>query len=226
MSKKRSYTYDDEKANTPLARFLRERVNDPQRLAKHLGCSIQAVNQYKNGTAFPKVENLILIAEFYGVSLDELVGNSPNDTVSKLVTCGFSLKAAKELAILSNPSNGGWAARRFSALNRLIEETSEFEAILSGLELCLRFEDKTITPFEAEFIKRGESADFNETRQIETDRAIYRSSAMYTPQYWLGKIAERFLLESEERAKYNAANSDKDSNGKEGNDAISTEENK
>ncbi len=206
MSKKGRNTYDDKKANTHLARFLRERVSDPQKLADYLKCTVQAVNQYKNGTAFPKVENLILIAEYYGVSLDELVGNAPNDTVSKLVTCGFSLKAAKELAILSNPSNGEWAARRFSALNRLIEETNEFEAILSGLELCLRFEDKTLTPFEAEFIKRGESPDSNETRQIENDRTIYRSYAMHTSQYWLGKIAERFLLESEERAKDNTAN--------------------
>ena len=45
-------------------------------LANYLGCTVQAVNQYKNGTAFPKVENLIKIAEYYGVSLDYLVGLS------------------------------------------------------------------------------------------------------------------------------------------------------
>lgn len=45
-------------------------------LANYLGCSVQAVNQYKNGTAFPKTENLIKIAEYFGVSLDYLVGFS------------------------------------------------------------------------------------------------------------------------------------------------------
>ena len=78
MSKPESPTYDSsiaEKANAPLAKKLRALVGaDSRALADYLGCSVQAVNQYKNGVAYPKTENLIKIAEYYGISVDYLLG--------------------------------------------------------------------------------------------------------------------------------------------------------
>lgn len=65
-----------EKANNPLARGLRDLVpsDKTSALAEALGCSVQAINQYKQGTAYPKTENLIKIADFCGVSVDYLLG--------------------------------------------------------------------------------------------------------------------------------------------------------
>lgn len=63
-----------EKANSPLATALRRFAKDSNALAKYLGCSVQAINQYKQGMAFPKTENLIKIAEYYGISIDYLLG--------------------------------------------------------------------------------------------------------------------------------------------------------
>ena len=65
-----------DKAESPFAKRLRELVTNPAALKECLGCSQQAINQYKQGTAFPKTENLIKIADFYGVSVDYLLGRT------------------------------------------------------------------------------------------------------------------------------------------------------
>lgn len=57
-----------------LSERLSKIISDGKRLSEYLGCSIQAINQFKNGTAFPKHENLVKIAQFYGVSADYLLG--------------------------------------------------------------------------------------------------------------------------------------------------------
>jgi len=62
-----------------VSEFLQERITSPKeikRIAEALGVTVQAVSSYKNGTAHPKTENLIKIAEYYGVSLDYIVGLS------------------------------------------------------------------------------------------------------------------------------------------------------
>lgn len=147
-----------EKANTNIARFLRERATDPRKLADYLGCSVQAISQYKCGVVFPKVENLIKIAKYYGVSLDYLVDNSCDNAVSMLVSLGFSCKAAEELAALSNQKNGARSKSRFAALNRLIENSDYLDGLLSGLELCTRF-GKTLTYHEADLLNTEEKQE-------------------------------------------------------------------
>lgn len=75
MARKTSKSSDvAELANKAIAKRLRELVTDTTVLAKHLDCSIQAINQYKQGTSQPKIENIIKIAEFYNVSVDYLFG--------------------------------------------------------------------------------------------------------------------------------------------------------
>lgn len=80
MVKKSYSSFDEGKANSAFAKRLREEfLTDSvkvQQLADCLGCSTQAINQYKQGTSFPKMENLIKIAEFYNCSLDYLIGLS------------------------------------------------------------------------------------------------------------------------------------------------------
>ena len=59
---------------TVLAERLSKIIIDGKALSEHLGCSIQAVNQFKKGIAAPKHESLVEIAKFYGVSVDYLLG--------------------------------------------------------------------------------------------------------------------------------------------------------
>ena len=105
MEKKRS-AYDQkvfDKAESPLAKRLQQLVTNPSELKDYLGCSLQAVNQYKQGTAFPKVENLIKIAEYYGISVDYLLGltdipNLDNDLQSIHRITGLSVGAICKLS--------------------------------------------------------------------------------------------------------------------------------
>lgn len=45
-------------------------------LAKALGVNHQNIYRWENGTVMPSIEMCIRIADFYGISLDELIGRS------------------------------------------------------------------------------------------------------------------------------------------------------
>ena len=83
MDGKKSKTFESdirEKYDSPLATELRARIPDAKsanELKEYLGVTIQAINQYKLGTAYPKTENLIKIADYFGISVDWLLGR-PN----------------------------------------------------------------------------------------------------------------------------------------------------
>ncbi|MCD8052153.1 MAG: helix-turn-helix domain-containing protein [Clostridiales bacterium] len=64
------------KMNQPLARRLNELITDTGELAAVLGCSIQAVNQYRTGISRPSLENVCKIADYYNVTTDYLLGRS------------------------------------------------------------------------------------------------------------------------------------------------------
>lgn len=75
---------------------------DTKKLAEYLGCSVQAISQYKNGLATPKMENLISIAHYFGCSLDYLIGLSEVRTPSADIQAmceytGLSEKAIRQL---------------------------------------------------------------------------------------------------------------------------------
>lgn len=65
-----------EKQSAPLAQRLNDLITDPNALKEHLGCSIQAINQYRLGISRPTLENLCKIADFYDVSTDYLLGRT------------------------------------------------------------------------------------------------------------------------------------------------------
>lgn len=135
----RESKYDNEinvKANAPLAIKLRNMIRDTKtatELKDYLGVSIQAINQYKQGTAYPKTENLIKIADYFGISVDYLLNltDVPNrDTSIQSVNSvtGLSVGAICKLHDLKekNPS--------FSLLISAIIEDSNFEYFLSIIE--------------------------------------------------------------------------------------------
>ncbi len=78
--------YDHAKESALLPSKLRGLISskDVNALANYLGVSQQAINQYKIGASYPKTENLIKIAEFYGISIDYLLGftETPNRDTS------------------------------------------------------------------------------------------------------------------------------------------------
>ena len=103
-----------EKQATPLAQRLNELITDSNGLKDFLGCSIQAVNQYKLGISRPSLENLCKIADFYGVSTDYLLGLTdvpsvdPQIQIAHKVT-GLSEDAIHQLSRLATVANGNRA---------------------------------------------------------------------------------------------------------------------
>ncbi len=144
---KTNITYDTsiaDKAQTPLARKLQELICNAKianQLKEYLGVSIQAINQYKMGTAYPKTENLIKIADFFGISVDYLLGLTgvPNrDTSIQAVhdVTGLSADAIVKLHDLyeKNPETS------FSEIISLMIEDDNAEfflAVISSLLSCI-----------------------------------------------------------------------------------------
>lgn len=73
-----------------------------QELAEKTGCSRQAVAQYMDGSNAPNIDKLILIADFFNVSIDYLVGKDKEQTEEELVQSivnytGLSEKSVEKL---------------------------------------------------------------------------------------------------------------------------------
>ncbi|MBR4474254.1 MAG: helix-turn-helix transcriptional regulator [Oscillospiraceae bacterium] len=80
MPKSSYASFNEEKYHSAFATVLREELlktpEDVKELAEFLQISPQAVNQFKQGQSFPKIENLIKIAQHFNCSLDYLIGLS------------------------------------------------------------------------------------------------------------------------------------------------------
>ncbi len=58
------------------AKMLREKIKITQReMAKKLGLDYSMYNKYENGRNEPNLKTLEQIADFFGVSVDELIGH-------------------------------------------------------------------------------------------------------------------------------------------------------
>lgn len=65
-----------------LYRLRRQRGLSQEQLAQELGVSRQAISKWEQSSAMPESEKLVLIAQFFGVTLDQLVNDLP-ETPSK-----------------------------------------------------------------------------------------------------------------------------------------------
>ena len=140
MVKKSYSSFNEGKANSAFAKRLREEfLTDSvkvQQLADCLGCSTQAINQYKQGTSFPKMENLIKIAEFYNCSLDYLIGlsdvKSPDAEIQSVCEyTGLSQNAVKTLNSCTKSSLGSTHTNYSNVISILLEfaNTGIFEQL-------------------------------------------------------------------------------------------------
>jgi transcriptional regulator with XRE-family HTH domain len=57
-----------------LKNLRRDKGNTQDDLARHLGISVQAISKWERGDSFPDITLLPATAEYYGVSVDELLG--------------------------------------------------------------------------------------------------------------------------------------------------------
>ena len=61
-----------------LKSLRQEKAVTQQQLAKKLNISLKTVSHWETGYTEPSISQLILLADFYGVSLDDLVGRNFN----------------------------------------------------------------------------------------------------------------------------------------------------
>lgn len=143
---KEKTAYDSEiaeKAKTPLARKLQDLIPDGKsvkKLADHLGVSVQAVNQYKQGVSLPSTKNLIGIADYYGISVDYLLDltSTPNrDTKVQSISdmTGLSVDAIIKLHDLytDNDTTG------FSNIVSLLIEDSNVKYFLAIIRSIISY---------------------------------------------------------------------------------------
>ena len=113
MGRKKNNTSElsaEKKQLTPLAQRLSELITDTNSLKDYLNCSIQAINQYKQGTSQPSLDNLQKIADFYDVSIDYLLGRTdvkkPDITIQAICEyTGLSEEAATKLKSINDHFN-------------------------------------------------------------------------------------------------------------------------
>lgn len=80
-----------------LREFRRKRGNTQEELANHLGISISAVSKWERGEGYPDITLLPAIAEFYGVSVDDLLGVGEGKKKEKIDA--YTKKAMKFLSV-------------------------------------------------------------------------------------------------------------------------------
>lgn len=61
-------------------RYFREQLGLSQlELSKQIGTSHQNIGRWERGEVLPNIDFCVKLADFYGVSLDELIGRDKND---------------------------------------------------------------------------------------------------------------------------------------------------
>ena len=192
MKKEKVYDSDiGNKANTPFAKQLRDLISDAKTanaLRDYLGVSIQAINQYKQGTAYPKTENLIKIADYFGVSVDYLLGRtrvqSMDADIQNACNCaGISEKALKSLQKLTKGKaeaiNAILTSPNFGKFVEYIVKSAHYadnRGILIAKDILARLKGEE-SPFPAEdlenFFKYGASEASRELFE-EVSSYLYR----------------------------------------------------
>lgn len=73
------------KLNEQIAFLRKSRGITQEELAREFGISNQAVSKWESGQSCPDIQLLPQLAEYFGVSIDELMGYKPADTSKDLL---------------------------------------------------------------------------------------------------------------------------------------------
>lgn len=86
-----------------LRKLMERKDITQEELAKKAGCSRQAVSQYMDGSSVPNVDKLLGIADYFGVSIDYLLGreNKPNEKELINQICDYTGLSEEAIQFLS-----------------------------------------------------------------------------------------------------------------------------
>ena len=67
-----------------LKKYRKERNLTQEEVAKHLGISFQSISKWERNDGYPDITMLPVLARYYGVTIDELVGMDEIETAREL----------------------------------------------------------------------------------------------------------------------------------------------
>ena len=151
-----------EKANKPLAARLQKLVANTSELAAFLGCSVQAVNQYKQGTAVPHIEKIVKIAEFYNVSVDYLLGitDAPSRDNDIQSVCGFTGLSQKAVLLLHDLSSSSSYTKGFreSVISLILESDIFWNEIMEYVQNSYMQKKGSVMEISADMEREAQEA--------------------------------------------------------------------
>lgn len=179
-----------EKQSTPLAQRLNALISDPNLLKDYLGCSVQAVNQYRLGTARPSLDNLCKIADFYSVSVDYLLGRTDVKPMDE------DMKAAARYTGFSE-STLEWLHSKKGAVLEIIDplyRNGRFRMAVASISI-LQHELERIENSKCDGQQEISENDFHEFYKIESRLIDFHHRAIGEKYYleWQQYRIARFL---------------------------------
>ena len=69
--------------NNNLKKLRQERKLTQIALQMHTGIEQALISKFENGERIPPTESLIILADFYGVSIDYILGRTDNPEINK-----------------------------------------------------------------------------------------------------------------------------------------------
>ncbi len=149
---KRERTNDYYKTLPCNLRYLMEKTRTTQdELGKAIGKSRQSVSYYCDGSVAPDWETLVLIAKYFHVSSDYLLGLSEEPTVKEdlkiaIKTTGLTGSAIANIQPLSDGTSCSSPSYSF-ALNSILEYP-EFLSVVLELEFALRRSSSIVKSYQ------------------------------------------------------------------------------
>lgn len=192
---------------TRLRLLLSERGTTQDQIAKELGVKRQTVGRYTDGSALPNYESLALIAKYFNVSIDYLLGasdiqSSDISTQAACVATGLSEKAVTNIQKIKQ-----WKMREIESLS-LFLESDVFWDFINALSECYRHYEtiadiKQSMDVSAKLDVKDEGmkqyiSDINE-RDLKLQKEKGKGSASYNLYQASIELADYMIEKSEER---------------------------
>lgn len=130
-----------------FAKLLKERGVTSYQVHKATGVAQSSLSDWKNGKSKPKYEKMVAIADYFGVSVDYLLGKPEQKENAPVLTKKDERDIEKRLEAMIGDLEGGTDGLMFSG-EPLDEETRELLRISlrNQLEISKRIAKQKFTP--------------------------------------------------------------------------------